>query len=263
MRYGWMNSNGVECFNGVLKGARFLPITALTQMIYYRLVTYHDQRNQEINEAVSKGQPYTEYVMGALTKNVKSARRHHVTLINLDIGEFEVQTGRNGDRMHKGNNTQVVILKDRVCSCNKWQSFGFPCSHVLAACAFIRLSYAQFIEPYYRIYVYAQCHSYKFKAIPDEKYWSTFGTKIIPDPRCRRGQGRPKGSRRHTEMDLPNVQRPMQCGICHQEGHIRTTCLNKDRQRVPTRKNWCGICRSDGHNKKNCPTKPQPSNENL
>ncbi|KAK9100350.1 hypothetical protein Scep_023780 [Stephania cephalantha] len=71
MRYGWMNSNGVECFNGVLKGARFLPITALTQMIYYRLVTYHDQRNQEINAAISKGQVYTEYVMKKLAKYEK------------------------------------------------------------------------------------------------------------------------------------------------------------------------------------------------
>ncbi|KAK9098250.1 hypothetical protein Syun_025295 [Stephania yunnanensis] len=149
MRYGWMNSN--ECFNRVLKGARFLPITALTQMIYYRLVAYHDQRNQEINEAISNGQAYTEYVMEALTKNEKSTRRHHVTLINRDIGEFEVQTGRHGNRMHKGNNTKVVILKDQVCNCNKWQSFGFPYSHVLAACAFILVSYAQFIEPYYRI----------------------------------------------------------------------------------------------------------------
>ncbi|KAK9113875.1 hypothetical protein Syun_020672 [Stephania yunnanensis] len=120
-----------------------------------------------------------------------------------------------------------------------------------------------FIEPYYRMDVYAQCYSYKFKAIPDEKYWPTFGTKIIPDPRCRRGRGRPKGSRRHTEMDLPNVQRPLRCGICHQEGHRRTTCPNRDRERVPTRKNRCGICRLEGHNKKNCPMRPQPSNENL
>ncbi|KAK9149126.1 hypothetical protein Scep_007883 [Stephania cephalantha] len=146
-----MLSSIAECFNGVLKGVRFLPITTMTQMIYYRLVTYHDQRNQEINEAISNKQSYTKYVMDKLTENEKSARRH--------------QTGRHGDRMHKGNNTQVVILKDRVCSCNKWQSFGFPCSHVLAACAFIRVSYAQFIEPYYRIDVYAECYSYNFKVI--------------------------------------------------------------------------------------------------
>ncbi|KAK9105024.1 hypothetical protein Scep_021868 [Stephania cephalantha] len=57
-------------------------------------------------------------------------------------------------------------------------------------------------------------------------------------------------------------------GICvisdrHQEGHRRTTCPNKDRERVPTRKNRCGICRLEGHNKKNCPLRPQPSNDNL
>ncbi|KAK9119224.1 hypothetical protein Scep_017317 [Stephania cephalantha] len=127
MRYEWMNSNGVgmyemqvmfctqihtviaevilsslvECFNGVLKGSRLLPITTMTLMIYYRLVTYHNRRKQEIDEAISNGISYTKYVMDKLTYYEQSARRHQVTLINRDIGEFEVLIGRHGDRMHK------------------------------------------------------------------------------------------------------------------------------------------------------------------
>ncbi|KAK9088678.1 hypothetical protein Scep_027760 [Stephania cephalantha] len=79
---------------------------------------------------------------------------HQANLINRDTGEFEVLAGRHGDRMHKGNNTQIVIMKERKCSCNKWQSFGFPWLHMLAACAFIRVNSSRFIEPYYRIDVY-------------------------------------------------------------------------------------------------------------
>ena len=34
-RYGWMTTNIAECINGVLKGARMLPITALVQLTFY------------------------------------------------------------------------------------------------------------------------------------------------------------------------------------------------------------------------------------
>ena len=36
--YGAMTTNLSECFNGVLKGARNLPITAMVEFIYFKLV---------------------------------------------------------------------------------------------------------------------------------------------------------------------------------------------------------------------------------
>ena len=38
-QYGWMTTNIVECINGVLKGARMLPITALVRLTFYRCVS--------------------------------------------------------------------------------------------------------------------------------------------------------------------------------------------------------------------------------
>ncbi|TYK16382.1 serine/threonine-protein phosphatase 7 long form-like protein [Cucumis melo var. makuwa] len=40
-RYGWMTTNLSECMNGVLKGARMLPINALAQIAFFKCV---DQR---------------------------------------------------------------------------------------------------------------------------------------------------------------------------------------------------------------------------
>ena len=39
-RYGMMTTNLSECFNGVLKNARFLPANALVQLTFFRLVSY-------------------------------------------------------------------------------------------------------------------------------------------------------------------------------------------------------------------------------
>ena len=39
-RYGIMTTNISEVFNGVLKGARNLPITALVQLTFYRVNNY-------------------------------------------------------------------------------------------------------------------------------------------------------------------------------------------------------------------------------
>ena len=55
-RYGIMTTNLSECFNGVLKNACFLPVTALVQLTFYRLVTYFEQRRAWAEAAVGRGE---------------------------------------------------------------------------------------------------------------------------------------------------------------------------------------------------------------
>ena len=43
-RYGAMTTNVSECFNGVLKGARSLPITAMVKYIWFKLNSYFDDQ---------------------------------------------------------------------------------------------------------------------------------------------------------------------------------------------------------------------------
>ncbi|KAF1878031.1 hypothetical protein Lal_00041780 [Lupinus albus] len=45
-----MTTNLVECFNGVMKGSRALPITSLVRSTYYRLNSWFvDHRDEIVN----------------------------------------------------------------------------------------------------------------------------------------------------------------------------------------------------------------------
>ena len=46
-RFGAMTTNISECFNGVLKGARGLPIAALIKFTWSKLVQYFHDRHKE------------------------------------------------------------------------------------------------------------------------------------------------------------------------------------------------------------------------
>ena len=49
-RYGVMTTNISECFNGVLKGARGLPIATMVEFTWCKLVAYFHDRRKPIQE---------------------------------------------------------------------------------------------------------------------------------------------------------------------------------------------------------------------
>ncbi|RVX08123.1 Serine/threonine-protein phosphatase 7 long form-like [Vitis vinifera] len=81
-RYGWMTTNIAKCINGVLKGARMLPITALVQLTFYRCVSYFETRRAEIRARMA------------------------MEMCTLLI------TALHGFHMDKGRNKQVVKLNE-------------------------------------------------------------------------------------------------------------------------------------------------------
>ena len=122
-----MTTNIVECINGVLKGARTLPITALVQLTFYRCVSYFDTRRGEIHARMTCGYMYTKYAVNKFTRAKAKASGHTVSIISRNNQMFEVITALHGFHMDKGHNKQVVKLNEGTCSCNKGQSFGIPC----------------------------------------------------------------------------------------------------------------------------------------
>ncbi|KAJ9675204.1 hypothetical protein PVL29_024234 [Vitis rotundifolia] len=191
-RYGWMTTNIAECINGVLKGARMLPITALVRLTFYRCVSYFETRRTEIQTRIANGDLYTSYAINKITKYESRASRHTVNIFNCSNEIFEVTTAPHGFHMDKGNNIQIVKLKEKTCTCNKWQSFSIPCSHVLA----------QFVDKHYRMDVYGCCYTPQFNPIPHQAYWPEPNFPIVhPNPTLVRDKGRPRSTRIRNEMD--------------------------------------------------------------
>ncbi|KAL6320844.1 hypothetical protein AAG906_008844 [Vitis piasezkii] len=191
-RYGWMTTNIAECINGVLKGARMLPITALVQLTFYRCVSYFE----------TLGDVYTAYAIEKFRRAEAKASGHTVTIFHRIHETFEVITALHGFHMDKGRNKQVVKLNEGTCSCNKWQSFGIPCSHVLAVSAHMRIDSWQL--PYLDFPI------------------------LHPDPTSMRDKGRPRSSRIRNEMDLKEPSVRIRCGLCKIAGHNRRNCPTKD-----------------------------------
>ncbi|KAK9991484.1 hypothetical protein SO802_026469 [Lithocarpus litseifolius] len=54
-RYGTMTTNISECFNGVLKGTRSLPITAMEKYTWFKLNSYFDDHRNKSIEQLNSG----------------------------------------------------------------------------------------------------------------------------------------------------------------------------------------------------------------
>ena len=60
--YGIMTTNMYEVFNSVLKGARSLPVTALVQLIFFRLNRYFIARREQGYNRLASDVQHTPYV---------------------------------------------------------------------------------------------------------------------------------------------------------------------------------------------------------
>uniref|UniRef100_A0A2N9GCN4 MULE transposase domain-containing protein n=1 Tax=Fagus sylvatica TaxID=28930 RepID=A0A2N9GCN4_FAGSY len=121
-RYGAMTTNLSECFNGVLKGARNLPITAMVEFIYFKLVHYFNDRRVKTQAQLTSGQAFSTHAMEIFQKWSEKASLHHVIEFNREEGTFQIQTQPSITNMNKGNHRHVVKLEFKT---RAFQSTGF------------------------------------------------------------------------------------------------------------------------------------------
>uniref|UniRef100_A0A2N9IWN4 Zinc finger PMZ-type domain-containing protein n=1 Tax=Fagus sylvatica TaxID=28930 RepID=A0A2N9IWN4_FAGSY len=214
-RYGAMTTNLSECFNGVLKGASNLPITAMVEFIYFKLVHYFNDRRVKTQAQLTSGQAFSTHAMEIFQKWSEKASLHHVIEFNREEGTFQIQTQPSLTSMNKGNHRHVVKLGNRTYSCGKWLAYHIPCSHVIAACASQHINVYQYIDPFYSLTEMLACYQPHFEPMKDAPYWEEDPNfpMLRPDPRLLRQRGRPKSTRIRNEMDWRENQHKQSCGI--------------------------------------------------
>uniref|UniRef100_A0A2N9HNX1 MULE transposase domain-containing protein n=1 Tax=Fagus sylvatica TaxID=28930 RepID=A0A2N9HNX1_FAGSY len=94
-RYGAMTTNLVECFNGVLKGSRSLPITAMVKFTFFKLANYFDDRRAKIQDQLNSGEVFSKYAMDKFNRCRAKAGGHTVTMFDRNLGVFEIRTSPN------------------------------------------------------------------------------------------------------------------------------------------------------------------------
>ena len=125
-RYGIMTTTMSEVFNNILKGACSLPFTALIQLTFFCLNGYFIARRELGANRLTSDEQFTPYVDAHIQGHVVKAGSMEIVLYDHIQGRFHVKS-RSG-RTHRLN------LHDKNCTGGKTLIYGFPCSHIIAAC---------------------------------------------------------------------------------------------------------------------------------
>ena len=154
-RYGVMTTNLSKSFNGILKSARYLPITMLVELTYYRCVAYFANRSTKARIEVIAGELITAYARNKFNK------------FSHEDGLFEVRTPVNPNSTYKGNHCHEVNIRQRTCSCQKWQVYKIPCSHVIAVCKYQSIFAMRYIDRCYHLEEQVAYYGPRFRLVTD------------------------------------------------------------------------------------------------
>ncbi|XP_028124939.1 uncharacterized protein LOC114321901 [Camellia sinensis] len=200
--YGDMTTNLSKSFNGVLKGARHLPIRSLVQLTFYKCVNYFQERCNKANVEMHASEVYSAYAKQMLTKWEKKSRGHSVRNFNMNLGIFDVQTAVNPLYSNRGLHLHVVNLMERTYDCQKWQNYKISCSHVIAVCKFASLDHLQYVDECYTLKAQMACYQHSFNLVVDAAYWREPNfPKLHPNLNLARTRGRPRTTRLQNAMD--------------------------------------------------------------
>ncbi|XP_074293339.1 uncharacterized protein LOC141620337 [Silene latifolia] len=148
-RYGLKTTNMCECFNGVLKGVRFLPIQALVRATFTRVNRYFVDRREIIRTRLFNGLKWSEKITTKLEENDEIGAHQEVTVYNRHAGLYGVVTRQGRRQGSMTNPGHTIDLEKRTCTCNKWQNLHYQCSNVMAVCRSQAIDYDQYVDPLY------------------------------------------------------------------------------------------------------------------
>ncbi|KAK9991467.1 hypothetical protein SO802_026452 [Lithocarpus litseifolius] len=109
-RFGAMTTNISECFNGVLKGARGLPIAAMVEFTWSKLVEYFHDRHKEITNDLLEGKKWSTYAFSTWEGNRRKSEKHYVKAFSNQEMRYQVVTSHNPYSVGGGNHKGIVTL---------------------------------------------------------------------------------------------------------------------------------------------------------
>ncbi|XP_016204688.1 uncharacterized protein LOC107645222 [Arachis ipaensis] len=221
-RYGHMTTNLSECINSVLKGTRNLPVCAIVKSMYHRLNELFVLKGRQAQAQIASGQVFSQFLQKAILANREGISQMLMTSYDRATTIFTVD-----EIAAVGVQSRFrVNLQYRRCDCGYFQALHYPCAHALAACAYARLDWKQYVDLVYRVESVFRVYEMEFQPLPDEEMWPpSEGQRIRPNPLLRRiMEGRPVSTRIRNEMDEVEPRPGKRCGLCRQPGHTRRHC---------------------------------------
>ncbi|XP_055961213.1 uncharacterized protein LOC126674857 [Mercurialis annua] len=230
-RHNAMTTNYAESVNATLKNIRGLPITAMIEAIFRKLVEKYISRWNFYKSLIVKDIEYTPICIQILRKAGDKSRTHVVQPYDMTTMTCEVVTKKNNHNQ-AGGNVHTVNLHKKKCTCGKFQQLKVPCSHAMAVCLKENLNPHDYIGSHYRNQNAIQAWSHVFHSLRDRERWiKPNDLPFVPNPGWARKKGRPVNQRFRNEMDQTyrEDRSPNFCSKCGNRGHNARTCTNRIR----------------------------------
>ena len=94
-RFGVMTTNISQCFNGVLKGARDLPIAAMVEFTWSKLVAYFHDRHKEITHDLLEGKKLSTHAFSTWEENRRKSEKHYLRVFSNQHMIYQLVTSLN------------------------------------------------------------------------------------------------------------------------------------------------------------------------
>lgn len=220
-------NNICECFNGKIVDARDQPI--ITCLEYIR--EYLMKRIVIVQQVIESNE-------GPLTPTVNTIFED----IKKHAGGLRV-TWNGGDKYQCNENWLeqfVVDMRQKVCSCRRWELNGIPCAHAVAVIWNMAENGLDvgipedWVHPAYNLETWKQMYSFKIQPTNGSTMWhrSNCPTKLLP-PLHHTQVGRPRKKRKKSldeqttmvkDGKFSRTGKSITCGKCKNKGHNSKTC---------------------------------------
>ncbi|KAK1379143.1 hypothetical protein POM88_025887 [Heracleum sosnowskyi] len=211
-----VDSNLSECFNSWILEARYKPIISMLDHIRVQCM-----------EKIHVKRDYMARIDTDLCPRIIKKLNY-----NIEGSKKCTSTWDGGDKCEvkdlEGNQFEVD-MKNRICSCRKWQLTGMPCIHGCQAILSINAALESFVDEYFKKTTYLKSYSYLMSPMKGSKEWPLAKqVKLLP-PKARRMPGRPKKHRRREADEVGGGCRlskkgvVMKCSRCLVIGHNKAT----------------------------------------
>ncbi|KAI5659300.1 hypothetical protein M9H77_28093 [Catharanthus roseus] len=113
-----------------------------------------------------------------------------------------------------GNNVYTLRLNNKFCSCEKWQTYTLPCSHVLVVCRENRSRTDAYVPEIYSRQTYRKTYQANFYPVLSENFWRDvpFNLTFYP-PNMKNEWDRKQGKRFQGKMNYRNPDSPPRCAL--------------------------------------------------
>lgn len=209
-------NNHCEIFNAFILSARDKPIITMMQRIRLLLMARIRKCREKMLKVEGKICPR---IAQNLKLNEDACKKFSAIWNGGD--DFEVSTPYS---------SYSVNLKERTCSCRRYQLSGIPCFHASSAILLIKHKLEDYVHDCYHISTYLKTYENLLKPLNGKELWEKSNKTPLTAPIVEVQPGRKKKQRNKkndepkNKTKLGKFRTKMHCTNCGREGHNVRRC---------------------------------------